>query len=89
MVKRQKLKLKQIIYTSKPVALEDNTIDEILASSHKYNSKSGVTGLLIFGVELYMQFLEGPVQELDETFNRIKRDNRHADKITLFCGEFI
>ena len=36
-------------------------------------------GLLIFGAELYMQFLEGPVQELDETFNRIKRDNRHAD----------
>lgn len=79
MVKRQKLKLKQIIYTSKPVALEDNTIDEILASSQKYNSKSGVTGLLIFGAELYMQFLEGPVQELDETFNRIKIDNRHAD----------
>ena len=65
MVNRQKQKLKQIIYTSKPAALEDNTIDEILASSHKYNSKSGVTGLLIFGVELYMQFLEGPVQELD------------------------
>ena len=37
MVNRQKQKLKQIIYTSKPVALEDNTIDEILASSHKYN----------------------------------------------------
>ena len=36
MVKRQKLKLKQIIHTSKPVALEDNTIDEILASSQKY-----------------------------------------------------
>ncbi len=79
MVKRQKQKLKQIIYTSKPKALEDNTIDEILASSHKYNSKSGVTGLLIFGVELYMQFLEGPIQELDETFNRIKIDSRHTD----------
>ena len=79
MVKRQKQKLKQIIYTSKPVALEHNTIDEILASSHKYNSKSGVTGLLIFGTKLYMQFLEGPDQELDETFNRIKIDNRHTD----------
>ena len=79
MVKRQKQKLKQIIYTSKPVALEDNTIDQILASSHKYNSKSGVTGLLIFGTKLYMQFLEGPDQELDETFNRIKIDNRHTD----------
>ena len=79
MVNRQKQKLKQIIYTSKPAALEDNTIDEILASSHKYNSKSGVTGLLIFGTELYMQFLEGPDQELDETFNRIKIDNRHTD----------
>ena len=64
MVKRQKQKLKQIVYTSKPVVLEDNTIDEILTSSHKYNSQSGVTGLLIFGTELYMQFLEGPDQEL-------------------------
>ena len=79
MVKIQKQKLKQIIYTSKPVAIEDNTVDEILASSDKYNSKSGVTGLLIFGAQLYMQFLEGPVQELDETFNRIKIDNRHTD----------
>ena len=79
MVKRQKQKLKQIIYTSKPVALEVNTIDEILASSRKYNSKSGVTGLLIFGAGLYMQFLEGPAQELDETFSRIKIDNRHTD----------
>ena len=79
MVKIQKQKLKQIIYTSKPVAIEDNTVDEILASSDNYNSKSGVTGLLIFGAQLYMQFLEGPVQELDETFNRIKIDNRHTD----------
>ena len=79
MVKKQKQKLKQIIYTSKPVSFKDNTIDEILASSHKYNSKSGVTGLLIFGTELYLQFLEGPVEELDETFNRIEIDNRHTD----------
>ena len=79
MVKKQKQKLKQIIYTSKPVSFKDNTIDEILASSHKYNSKSGVTGLLIFGTELYLQFLEGPVEDLDETFNRIEIDNRHTD----------
>ena len=62
MTKKQKQNFKQIIYTSKPVAFEENTIDEILASSHKYNSESGVTGLLIFGSKLYMQFLEGPVQ---------------------------
>ena len=79
MAKRQKQNLKQIIYTSKPVAFEANTIDEILVSSHKINSESAVTGSLIFGSELYMQFLEGPVQELNETFNRIEIDNRHTE----------
>ena len=47
MTKRQKQNFKQIIYTSKPVAFEENTIDEILASSHKYNSESGVTGFKV------------------------------------------
>jgi hypothetical protein len=79
MAKRQDQKLKQIIYTSKPVAFEEKAIDEILASSHKYNSESGVTGLLIFGSELYMQFLEGPIEELDKTFNRIEIDKRHTE----------
>ena len=59
MATRQKQTLKQIIYTSKPVAFEENTIDEILASSHKYNSESGVPRLLIFGSEGNPPFLMG------------------------------
>lgn len=86
MTKKQKQNFKQIIYTSKPVAFEENTIDEILASSHKYNSESGVTGLLIFGSEVYLQFLEGPLQELDETFNRIEIDKRHTEIRILRVG---
>ena len=74
--------LKHIIYSSRPLGFERKTVEQILTSSQKNNPRVGVTGLLIYGADLYLQLLEGPVKDLEETFNRIKSDTRH-DKIRI------
>lgn len=74
--------LKHIIYSSRPLGFERKTVEQILTSSQKNNPRVGVTGLLIYGADLYLQLLEGPVKDLEETFSRIKSDTRH-DKIRI------
>ena len=71
--------IKHIIYTSRPLDSDNSDIENILISSERNNPKSEVTGLLIFGSKLYLQFLEGPENSVDATFNRIKSDKRHNE----------
>ena len=71
--------IKHIIYTSRQLDSDNSDIENILISSERNNPKSEVTGLLIFGSKLYLQFLEGPENSVDATFNRIKKDKRHNE----------
>ena len=73
------IEIKHIIYTSRPLDSDNSDIENILISSERNNPKSEVTGLLIFGSKLYLQFLEGPENSVDVTFNRIKSDKRHNE----------
>ena len=71
--------LKHLIYFSRPASFDDETINKILKSSQKNNLESGVTGALIFRSDLYFQYLEGPIEAVDKTFEKIKLDKRHID----------
>ena len=71
--------IKHIIYTSRQLDSDNSDIENILISSERNNPISEVTGLLIFGSKLYLQFLEGPENSVDATFNRIKNDKRHNE----------
>ena len=77
MLKKEVVQLKHIIYSSRPLGFDKDTVKQILTSSRKNNPSIGVTGLLICGEELYLQILEGPMDAVDEIFNKIKIDNRH------------
>ena len=71
--------LKHLIYSSRPVNFDGAIIDNILISSSRNNSKSGVTGALIYRQDLYLQFLEGPRDQVDKTYQRIIADSRHSE----------
>ena len=75
--------IKHLIYTSKPINFDDFTISNILNSSQKNNKKDGITGALIFREDMYLQFLEGPKNKVDKTFNKITSDERHKEVIIL------
>lgn len=50
----------------------------ILAASRRNNVAAGVTGALIFNRGIFAQVLEGARAEVEATFERIQRDDRHG-----------
>ncbi|MCV3271833.1 BLUF domain-containing protein [Roseobacter sinensis] len=57
-------------------------IDKILEKSQFNNGRFNVTGALIFNSGVFGQVLEGPIDAVEETFERIQMDERH-DHITV------
>lgn len=76
--------LKYLLYKSK--ALIDETSPEhnaILRSCQSNNGASGVSGFLHREDGFFLQYLEGPDDALDQTFDRITKDSRHTDVETI------
>ena len=71
--------LKHLIYYSKPTAFDQECLSEILTVSRENNTQTDVTGALICRSDLYFQYLEGPIEAVDNTFKRIRLDTRHSD----------
>lgn len=79
--------LLRVVYFSYQNAVLDHDmltgdIDEILAKSQENNARVDVTGALIFNAGVFGQVLEGPLEAVEETFERIQMDDRH-DSITI------
>jgi hypothetical protein len=72
--------LVRLLYASQPAKpLDNGIVDSILETSRKSNPARGITGLLCFGEDLFMQVLEGGRDEVCELYNAIVRDTRHAN----------
>lgn len=76
--------LSRIIYVSRKnqeVSPED--LHQILTAAHKHNTRAGITGMLCFNRKYFLQILEGGRTALNETYNRIVRDNRHEQCVLI------
>ncbi len=62
-------------------------IAKILEASRRNNSRVAVTGALIFNAGMFAQVLEGARKDIEATFERIQRDERHADVEVLAFEE--
>jgi hypothetical protein len=62
-------------------------VDAILASAQRNNSQLCVTGALIFNGGIFAQVLEGSRRDIELTFERIQRDERHSDVEVLAFEE--
>lgn len=62
-------------------------IDAILARSRAYNPGHGITGVLCYSGELFMQVLEGGRAEVNRLYADIVRDPRHRDVVLLDYAE--
>lgn len=71
--------LVRCLYASRAATrLSAAALDDILAKSHGNNPKRGITGLLCFTSEVFVQVLEGGRDEVCELYNTIVRDDRHT-----------
>ena len=72
--------LVRCLYASRAVkAHGPAVIDNIFEQSRTHNPRKGITGLLCFTGDIFVQVLEGGRDEVCELFNAIVRDDRHED----------
>ncbi len=80
--------LVRLLYASRPATpLSAAILDEILAQSRTNNPQQGITGILCFSDNIFIQVLEGGRDEVCETYNKIVRDNRHREVRILTYDE--
>ena len=78
--------LVRLLYASRTSKEIDSTVlDSILAQSRSHNPVAGVTGILCYSANIFMQVLEGNRREVSKLYNVIAGDSRHSDvEILLF-----
>ena len=80
--------LVRLLYASRPATpLSAAILDEILAQSRTNNPQQGITGILCFSDNIFIQVLEGGRDEVCETYNKIVRDDRHREVRILTYDE--
>ena len=81
--------LVRLPYASRPSApLTTAVIDSILAQSRAHNPRLGITGVLCYSQDLFLQVLEGSRDAVCELYNTIVRDERH-DHVRILSYEEI
>ncbi len=70
--------LVRCLYASRAAKpLSAAVLDSILEQSARNNPRLGITGMLCFTNEVFVQVIEGGRDEVCEVFNAIVRDDRH------------
>jgi hypothetical protein len=79
--------LVRLLYASRAgEKLGSAEIDAILTRSRGHNPQHGITGVLCYSGELFMQVLEGGRAQVNALYTEIVRDPRHRD-VTLLDYE--
>ena len=69
----------QLIYSSQPFGYNLEILSSILTTSRVNNKKRNITGALICREDIFLQLLEGPKEDIEETYHSINRDDRHLN----------
>lgn len=81
--------LVRCLYASRAAkTLSATALDEIFAQSRRNNPHRGITGLLCFTSDVFVQVLEGGRDEVCDLYNAIVRDDRHS-QVRLLAYEEI
>ena len=80
--------LVRLLYVSR--AIDKNAqgaIESILESSRAYNMTNGITGVLCYGGDIFLQAIEGGRHAVNGLYNHIAKDERHTDVVMLHYEE--
>jgi hypothetical protein len=80
--------LVRCLYASRAaVPIVPSVVDSILEQSRRNNPRRGITGMLCYTNDLFVQVLEGGRNEVCGLFGAIVRDDRHRDVQILVFEE--
>jgi hypothetical protein len=76
------------VYASRAASsLTTAMVEDILDKSRSHNPASGITGILCYSGDVFIQVLEGGRDEVCELYNAIVRDGRHTNVRLLVFEE--
>lgn len=79
--------LHSVLYVSTAqVLFTPPRLEELLTVSRANNARQQITGLLLYRDGAFMQFLEGPMGEVERLYRKIKTDDRHFAIVTISEG---
>lgn len=73
----------QLLYISTVSPACQVNLAEILDLSRRNNRNAQITGLLLFNGKRFLQVLEGPLDAVSTTYQRIAADGRHRAPVLL------
>jgi len=80
------MSLYRLIYSSQASPnLTPQDLQDIQEVSEKNNPGHGITGLLCYGNQIFLQVLEGDCEEVSKTYHRIAVDQRHHSPVLIEC----
>ncbi len=79
--------LVRLLYASRALGPSPEAIEAILMQSRQHNPSSGITGILCYGGEIFLQAIEGGRKPVSDLFGQIQRDPRHQDVVLLHYEE--
>jgi hypothetical protein len=79
--------LRAIVYVSSAKSLMDGPrLEDLLTKSRTLNLQNGITGVLLYNRGSFMQYFEGEVDAVVETYGRILACVKHHNIVELMNG---
>ena len=79
--------VKQLIYKSQCVTeITPDLVETIIFAAARFNEVRGISGILLYSENVFLQLLEGDPVEVDDLYKRILADPRHMNIKTVYLG---
>ncbi len=79
--------LVRLLYCSRAVDPSPAALESILAQSRQHNPTTGITGILCYGGDIFLQAIEGGRMAVSDLDGHIQKDPRHKDVALLHYEE--
>lgn len=81
------MKLRYVSYISNQAKiLNEDHVENLLFQIREKNKKLAITGLLLLIQGKFIQYIEGPDEEIEKVYKKIKKDPRHNELVLLDSG---
>ena len=81
------MSLKYVSYMSAQSSIMSKKgIEDFLFQVREKNKNLTITGILLLIQGKFVQYIEGPAEEIDKVYDSIRKDSRHTDLVLLDSG---
>ena len=77
------LQYQMVYYSEAQKEFSEQELIDLLTLANRHNKAKGITGCLIYANNKFMQILEGEESVVRDLYQRIEKDPRHKNIITL------